>query len=544
MFEIGSSLREARERRGLSYADVELGTKVRSRYIKALEDERFDILPGPTYTKGFLRAYADYLGLDGNLYIDEFNSRHHDPRRDPESEIYPRSKARTQHRQRRESNIVLIALAAIVAVSSLVFLAWDNSHPSATLPIPPATSNTSNGGSSSNTSPSSTKTKTVKNQVPRRVHAHGGRERGRLLGVGAQVEGGRPGGRRHQRQQPGGPGREGWAERDDDGARSGVHLARLAQRGAYRRQRPLGARALHPCRRASEDHPQHHLGGVIRPQAAVLLTGSELLRGVIHDRNAPFLAAELERMGFEVRRTLIVGDAYEDVVGAVRELSAEVDLLVTSGGLGPTHDDRTVPAIAEAAGVELELDEAVLAKITKWTDGRVKWGGLDASRFVAGNRKQAMVPVTAEVIGLAGTAPGLVMPVGSAFAVILPGVPSELRRLWQDVPQMPSLRELFGRLRPRGRLFLRTYGIGESHVADLFEDAGGDSPGVETSICARDFEIEIDIRFEPDAAGAGGSPGGGHAGAAGRLPVRGGRAAGGGARAGAVSRPRVAAGDR
>ena len=74
MFEIGSSLREARERRGLSYADVELGTKVRSRYIKALEDERFDILPGPTYTKGFLRAYADYLGLDGNLYIDEFNS--------------------------------------------------------------------------------------------------------------------------------------------------------------------------------------------------------------------------------------------------------------------------------------------------------------------------------------------------------------------------------------------------------------------------------------------------------------------------------------
>ena len=240
---------------------------------------------------------------------------------------------------------------------------------------------------------------------------------------------------------------------------------------------------------------------MIRPQAAVLLTGSELLRGVIHDRNAPFLAAELERMGFEVRRTLIVGDAYEDVVGAVRELSAEVDLLVTSGGLGPTHDDRTVPAIAEAAGVELELDEAVLAKITKWTGGRAQRGGLDASRFAAGNRKQAMVPVTAEVIGLAGTAPGLVMPVGSAFAVILPGVPSELRRLWQDVPQMPSLRELFGRLRPRGRLFLRTYGIGESHVADLFEDAGGDSPGVETSICARDFEIEIDIRFEPDAAG-------------------------------------------
>jgi len=170
MFEIGSSLREARERRGLSYADVESGTKVRSRYIKALEDERFDILPGPTYTKGFLRAYADFLGLDGNLYIDEFNSRHHDPRRDPEREIYPRSNARTQRRHRRESNLVLIALAAIVAVSSLVFLAWDNSHPSATLPIPPAS--TSTGGSSTGTNGNSSgtstgKTATKKNHVAR-----------------------------------------------------------------------------------------------------------------------------------------------------------------------------------------------------------------------------------------------------------------------------------------------------------------------------------------------------------------------------------------
>ena len=166
MFEIGSSLREARERRGLSYNDVELETKVRSKYIKALEDERFDILPGPTYTKGFLRAYADFLGLDGNLYIDEFNSRHHDPRRDPEREIMPRSKARTQHRQRRESNIVLIALAGIVAVSSLVFLAWDNRSPSTTLPIPTTTQQTSSStgttGSTGTTNTGTTKTSTDK----------------------------------------------------------------------------------------------------------------------------------------------------------------------------------------------------------------------------------------------------------------------------------------------------------------------------------------------------------------------------------------------
>ena len=125
---------------------------------------------------------------------------------------------------------------------------------------------------------------------------------------------------------------------------------------------------------------------MIRPRAAVLLTGSELLRGVISDANAPFLAAKLERMGFEVRRTLIVGDTYEDVVQGVRELAAEVDLLVTSGGLGPTHDDRTVPAVAEVAGVELELDEGVLAKITS---------GRTVVRSAAGSTRPGSRRVTA-----------------------------------------------------------------------------------------------------------------------------------------------------
>ena len=122
MFEIGPALREARERQQLSYSQVEEGTKIRSRYIRALEEEDFSVLPGPTYTKGFLRAYADYLGLDGNLFIDEFNSRHHDPRVEPEREIYPRTQARRQHRHRRESSIVLIALAArntSIAISTI-----------------------------------------------------------------------------------------------------------------------------------------------------------------------------------------------------------------------------------------------------------------------------------------------------------------------------------------------------------------------------------------------------------------------------------------
>ena len=163
MFEIGSALREARERRGLSYSQVEEGTKIRARYLRALEDEDFGVLPGATYSKGFLRAYADYLGLDGHLFIDEFNSRYHDPRSDDDRPIYPPSR-RTPSRHRRETSIVLIALAAIVAIASLVFLgAGSGGTPNTPLPTPSTTthnpktaqgSTASSGGSSQSTTSS------------------------------------------------------------------------------------------------------------------------------------------------------------------------------------------------------------------------------------------------------------------------------------------------------------------------------------------------------------------------------------------------------
>jgi nicotinamide-nucleotide amidase len=238
---------------------------------------------------------------------------------------------------------------------------------------------------------------------------------------------------------------------------------------------------------------------VSRPTAAILLTGSELLRGVISDRNASHLAERLETLGFEMRRTLMVGDPLEDIEQGLRDLAGRHDLIVTSGGLGPTHDDRTVEALANVAGVPLELDEGVLAQVTAWTDGVAERMGFEPSRFTAGNRKQARVPRGAAVLGLAGTAPGLVMELGGSRVVVLPGVPSELRRLWELAPAHPMLAAVMARAAPRRRLLLRTYGIGESHVADLFAAAGGDPPGVETSICARNYEIEIDVRSTAEA---------------------------------------------
>jgi hypothetical protein len=76
VFEIGNSLREARLRQGLDFPEIEQATKIRGKYLRALEEEQFEVLPAQTYVKGFLRSYADYLGLDGHLYVDEFNSRY------------------------------------------------------------------------------------------------------------------------------------------------------------------------------------------------------------------------------------------------------------------------------------------------------------------------------------------------------------------------------------------------------------------------------------------------------------------------------------
>jgi cytoskeleton protein RodZ len=158
MFEIGPALREARERRGLGLNQVETATAIRSRYLRALEDEEFDVLPGPTYAKGFLRAYAEYLGLDGDLFIDEFNSRHHDPRRELEQPIYsrPRSQPQQRRRQRRETNLVMIALAAIVAVASLIFIASTLHNPTAPAVPPPATNHTPATGGQTGTTPPGT----------------------------------------------------------------------------------------------------------------------------------------------------------------------------------------------------------------------------------------------------------------------------------------------------------------------------------------------------------------------------------------------------
>ena len=125
VFEIGNSLREARLRQGLDVEEAEQATKIRTKYLRALEEERFDILPAQTYVKGFLRTYAEYLGLNGQIYVDEYNSRYlaGGGGGDDEAPVRSRTK-RPVARRRVESSVVMIALAGIAAAAALVIVAW------------------------------------------------------------------------------------------------------------------------------------------------------------------------------------------------------------------------------------------------------------------------------------------------------------------------------------------------------------------------------------------------------------------------------------
>jgi nicotinamide-nucleotide amidase len=235
-----------------------------------------------------------------------------------------------------------------------------------------------------------------------------------------------------------------------------------------------------------------------RPRAAVVLTGSELVRGQRTDRNGPFLARELVELGFEPARLVIVGDDENDLEAALRE-GLEFDLLVTSGGLGPTHDDRTIELLARVTGRELVLDEGLRAEIEGISRAVSKRFRRPYADFQPGIVKQATLPAGALSLGLAGTAPGVLLEEGERIAIALPGPPPELQRLWRGALESEPFKRLLARVPPAHERVIRVYGATESAVARAFEEAGGEGEGLVATICAHDFEVRVDLVADPGA---------------------------------------------
>ncbi|MDT5169709.1 MAG: nicotinamide-nucleotide amidase, partial [Mycobacterium sp.] len=243
----------------------------------------------------------------------------------------------------------------------------------------------------------------------------------------------------------------------------------------------------------------------VSARAGIVVTGTEVLTGRVQDRNGPWIADRLLELGVELAHITICGDRPGDIEAQLRFLAGEgVDLIVTSGGLGPTADDMTVATVAQFAGLELVLDTALedrIAAILKRLMGRFDNVDFDAVR--AANRKQAMIPTGAHVINPVGTAPGVVV-AGKPTIVVLPGPPRELQPMWPVAVETDAVQQAVAGRTTYRQDMVRIFGLPESGLADSLRDAEQSIDGfdrLEVTTCLRRGEVEMVTRYEPDAAG-------------------------------------------
>jgi nicotinamide-nucleotide amidase len=239
-------------------------------------------------------------------------------------------------------------------------------------------------------------------------------------------------------------------------------------------------------------------------RAGIVVTGTEVLTGRIADANGPWLSERLAENGVEVAHILVVGDRPEDLEAALGFMAGEgMDLIVTSGGLGPTADDLTAEIVARFAGRPMVLDEGMERKIAKILEGFARRFRLDEGAMLEANRKQAMVPEGATPLDPVGTAPGLVVPAGERVVIVLPGPPRELQPMWEEAVEVPRVREVLARATPLRSYTMRMFGVPESEIAKSLremEAEGVELAAVEITTCLRKGEIEIDVRYRDAAA--------------------------------------------
>jgi competence/damage-inducible protein CinA-like protein len=239
-------------------------------------------------------------------------------------------------------------------------------------------------------------------------------------------------------------------------------------------------------------------------RAGIVVTGTEVITGRISDSNGPWVSERLAERGVEVAHILVVADRPDDLEAALRFMADQgMDLIVTTGGLGPTADDLTAEVVGRFAGREMILDEAMEAKIAEILKGFAQRFRLDEAALRESNRKQAMVPEGAMPLDPVGTAPGLVVPAGERVVVVLPGPPRELQPMWETAVETAPLREILERATPLRGYTMRMFGVPESEIAKSLREMAGEGlelDAVEVTTCLRRGEIEIDVRYRDEAA--------------------------------------------
>jgi nicotinamide-nucleotide amidase len=238
-------------------------------------------------------------------------------------------------------------------------------------------------------------------------------------------------------------------------------------------------------------------------RAGIVVTGTEVITGRISDSNGPWVSEQLAEAGVEVAHILVVADRPDDLEAALRFLAEQgMDLIVTTGGLGPTADDLTAEVVGRFAGRKMVLDEEMEAKIAEILRSFARRFRLDEAAVQESNRKQAMIPEGSVPLDPVGTAPGLVVPAGERVVIVLPGPPRELQPMWPVAVETPAVREVLERATPLHGYTMRMFGVPESEIARSLremESGGLDLGAVEITTCLRRGEIEIDVRYRDQA---------------------------------------------
>jgi nicotinamide-nucleotide amidase len=242
----------------------------------------------------------------------------------------------------------------------------------------------------------------------------------------------------------------------------------------------------------------------VSARAGIVVTGTEVLAGRVQDRNGPWIADRLLELGVELAHITICGDRPSDIEAQLRFMTEQgVDLIITSGGLGPTADDMTVEVVARFCGRELVLDTETENKIAAILKSfMARFNGVDFDAVRAANRKQAMIPAGSQVLDPVGTAPGVVVP-GKPTVIVLPGPPRELQPMWPKAIEASAAQEAIAGRTSYQQKTIRMFGLPESGLAETLRGAEASIPGfdsLEITTCLRRGELEMVTRYEPDAA--------------------------------------------
>ena len=246
--------------------------------------------------------------------------------------------------------------------------------------------------------------------------------------------------------------------------------------------------------------------GARAPRAGIVVTGTEVLTGRVTDRNGPWLSERLAELGVDHAYTTIVGDRPQDIAAALRFMAGHgMDLVLTSGGLGPTADDMTAEVVGRFQGREMVLDEALSQRIAQIVAPLARrWRNIDPQAMRAANVKQATIPAGATVLEPVGTAPGLVVvPIEQGDGptiVVLPGPPRELQPMWRAALDGELLRAALRGATSYEQRTMRLFGIPESEIAQTLrvaEREGVALERLEVTTCLKRGEIEIVTRLQP-----------------------------------------------